>query len=101
MNPYDADSVSTMVSRHAKGKMTRKQKASGKSRAKEKATATAAANKEEMNDKVNVITVKLRNLEKELERTLMGSTSSRQPRQAKDQEVIEVRDGDVSDGSSV
>ena len=35
VNPYDAASVSTMVSRHAKGKTT-KQKASGKSAAKEK-----------------------------------------------------------------
>ena len=36
VNPYDADLVSTMVSRHPKGKMTRKQKASGKSTEKEK-----------------------------------------------------------------
>jgi len=99
VNPYDADSVSTMVSRHAKGKTT-KQKASGKSTEKEKATATAAANKEEMNEKVKAITVKLRNLEKQLERALMGSTPSRQPGQAEDQEVIEVGDGDASDGSS-
>ena len=100
VNPYDADSVSTMASRHAKGKTTRKQKASGKSTDKEKATATAEASKEEMNDKVKVITVKLRNLEKQLERALMGSTPSRQPGQAEDQEVIEVGDGDASDGSS-
>ena len=99
VNPYDADSVSTMVSRHAKGKTT-KQKASGKSTEKEKATAMAAANKEEMNEKVKAITVKLRNLEKQLERALMGSTPSRQPGQAEDQEVIEVGDGDASDGSS-
>ena len=60
----------------------------------------AAANKEEMNEKVKAITVKLRNLEKQLERALMGSTPSRQPGQAEDQEVIEVGDGDTSDGSS-
>ena len=100
VNPYDADSVSTMVSRHAKGKTTRKQKASGKSTDKEKAMATAVACKEEMNDTVKAITVKLRNLKKQLERALLGSTPSRQPGQAEDQEVIEVRDGDTSDGGS-
>ena len=60
----------------------------------------AAASKEEMNDKVKAITVKLRNLEKQLEHALMGSTPPCQPRQAEDQEVIEVGDGDASDGSS-
>ena len=51
---------------------------------KEKVTTMAAMSKEEMNDKVMVITVKLRNLEKQLECALMGSTPSRQPGQAED-----------------
>ena len=89
-----------MVSRHAKGKRTRKPKASGKSTEKEKAMAMAVASKEEMNEKVKAITVKLRNQEKQLERALMGSTLSRQPGQAEDQEVIEVGDGDASNRNS-
>ena len=109
VNPYDSDSVSTMVSRHEREKIARKKEKEkskeeeNKNQEQEKtASKTTTAVNNNTDDKaaaVAVITGKLEELQK-LARTLGVPLSSLQLGQAVDSEVSDVGDGDASGGRS-
>ena len=91
VNPYDMDSVLTMVSRHAK-------KAASTTTRIETQTKKKKEKAEKTLD-LKAITVRLRDMEMQLERALNGPNPSPRPGQAKEPEVLDVGDGDGSDDS--
>ena len=100
VNPYDSDSVSTMVSRHNVTTRAAKKNDGGKINVKE----SEKSNKEKQNvvDKSAVaatITGKIQKLERDLARVLANSSPSPKPGQAAVHEVFDVGDGNASGGS--
>ena len=118
VNPYDSDSVSTMVSRHDKVKVAQKKssgktkEAKNKNQEQEKAKNNLNSNEEETlaenvlqeeADKAAVaaaITGEIEELKKKLARVMNVPFSSPQPGQAGGSEVPRVGDGSASGGSS-
>ena len=101
VNPYDSDSVSTMVSRHNVTTRAAKKNDGGKINVKE----SEKSNKEKQNvvDKSAVaatITGKIQQLEWDLARVLGNSSPSLQLGQAVENEVFDVGDGNASGGRS-
>ena len=117
VNPYDSDSVSTMVSRHDKVKVARKKSSGYTKEAMNKNQEEKAKNTIRSNEEENVveivtqeeaekaavaaaITGEIEELKKKLARVMNVPFPSPQPGQAGGLEVPRVGDGSASGGSS-